>query len=58
MHLRGVPFGRAVQLRFLCGAAMSVDMNLRDFVEHFAGVPGAIFAVALFCFRAMWRLGK
>lgn len=37
---------------------MSVDMNLRDFVEHFAGAPGAIFAVALFCFRAIWRSTK
>lgn len=35
-----------------------MNIDLRDFVEHFAGAPGAIFAVALFCFRAIWRLGK
>jgi hypothetical protein len=36
----------------------SIAQCLGEFVERFIGAPGAIFAVCLWCFRAIWRLGK
>lgn len=36
----------------------SVALSLTEFAKNFIGVPGAIFAVCLWCFRTIWRSAK